>query len=129
MGMKLRFAPALLVGIALIIAFAIGAWTAAQRGWGSPLVEVSVENTGESPVKLITLSYTSCGATNVLTAQNISSGKGHTFNFLVCGEGGYTLEATLNDGRVLSSGAYVESGYATREQIEPTRIRTSYRTY
>jgi hypothetical protein len=127
--MKRRFSLIVLAGTALGIAFATGAVTAVKRGWGSPLVSVYVENNTKSQVRLVTLTYSSCGATHVLTTQNLSPGKDHTFKFPICGEGGYKIEAALDEGRILSSGAYVESGYATRETIEPTRIRSEYQIY
>ena len=127
--MRLRFTHIAVAGLALSIAFSVGALTAIKRGWGSPLVSVSVENTTPLPIRRITLSYSSCGATNTLTAQNLEPGRDHFFQFMVCGEGGYKVEAALNDGRVLSSGAYVERGYTTIEKIEPTRIKSAYRGY
>lgn len=127
--MKPRVTVIAVASLSLCIAFASGAFTAVKRGWGSPLVSVSVENETKLPVGPITLSYSSCGVTNELTAQRLAPGSDHIFNFIVCGEGGYEVSATLNDGRILSSGAYVESGYATRERIESTGIHSSYRSY
>ncbi len=127
--MKSRFAIVAAASFLLCIAFASGAFTAIKRGWGSPMVSVSIKNDTKLPVGPIALRYSSCGVTNALTAQRLAPGSDHTFYFMVCGESGYEVSATLNDGSILSSGAYVESGYATWEQIEPTEIRSSYRSY
>jgi hypothetical protein len=116
-------------GFVLFVVFAAGVLTAIQRGWGSKLVEVSVENRTSAQVHLVKLSYASCGATGLLQLQELASGTNHVFKFLVCGEGGYVVEATLSDGRILKSGAYVESGYATIEQIDATQIQSKYRSF
>lgn len=111
------------------MAFAAGALLASHRGWGSALVSVSVENSTPSSIKRISLSHMSCRAIGTLTTQNLGPGKAHLFRFAICGEGGYKLEAALDDARVLTSGAYVERGYSTIEKIESTRIESSYRSY
>lgn len=112
-----------------ILGFIGGAVTAAKRGWGSPLVSVVVENRTTTPVSVVYLHHASCGAIQSLSMQNLLPGRTHTFRFLVCGEGGYKLDAMLENKMVLSSSAYVESGYKVVELIEPLRIRSQTRAH
>ena len=77
-----------------------------------------------STVSLVNLHQAGCGEINSLSVQNLQPGRTHTFRFVVCGEGGYKLDAMLENKMVLSSSAYVESGYQVTEFIEPLRIRS-----
>jgi hypothetical protein len=118
--------PTLILAVAAAgtLGFIGGAFTAAKRGWGAPLVSVVVENRTTSNVSLINLHHAGCGEINSLSVQNLQPGRTHTFRFLVCGEGGYKLDAMLENKMVLSSSAYVESGHKVVEVIEPLRIRS-----
>ncbi len=120
---------AFVVAIAAAFGFVVGAVTSAMRGWGSPLVSVVVENHTSTAVGLVNLHISSCGATSSLSARNIQPGTSHTFRFLVCGEGGYKLDAMLERNMVLSSGAYVESGYKVIESIGPFQIKSKYKNF
>ena len=111
------------------IGFVGGAVTSAIRGWGSPLVSVVVDNRTTSPVSLVNLHLSGCGGTSTLSVRDLQPGRTHTFRFLVCGEGGYKLDAMLENKMVLSSEAYVESGSRAVETIEPLRIRSETRAY
>jgi hypothetical protein len=111
-------------------AFIAGAITAVVRGWGSPLVSVSVGNNTSDELRFVTVSYSTCNSKNTLTLQRLPPGKVHTFRFPVCGEGGFRIEAVLNDGRtVVSAEDYVESGYSSNALVEPTGIRSETRHY
>jgi hypothetical protein len=118
------------VGFLICAAFVAGAITAIMRGWGSPLVSISVQNNTSAEIRFVNLNYSSCGAKNTFTIQTLPPGKAHVFRFLVCGEGGYQVEAVLQDGRTLKSPeGYVESGYSSSELVEPMGIRSEVRTY
>lgn len=106
------------------LGFVGGAVTSTMRGWGSPLVSVVVENRTTAPVSLVNLQLSGCGGTSTLSVRDLQPGRTHTFRFMVCGEAGYKLEAMLENQMVLSSEAYVESGYRVVESIEPLRIRS-----
>lgn len=121
-------ASSLLVVLAGVIGFVGGAAISAKRGWGSPLVSVVVENRTTTRVSVISLQYSSCGAISSLSAQGLQPGQTHTFRFVVCGEGGYRLDAVLENKMVLSSAAYVESGYKVVESIEGLRIQSRTQT-
>jgi hypothetical protein len=117
-------------GFLTCAAFAAGAFTAIMRGWGSPLVFVSVQNNTSADIRFVNLNYSSCGARNTLTIQKLPPGKAHVFQFPVCGEGGYQVEAVLQDGKTLtSSESYVERGYSSGELVGPNGIRSELRTY
>lgn len=112
----------ILTTLALAIAFSAGACAAIERGWGSPLVQVIVQNRTAGLLTSIRLSHTSCGTTTSLSGGALAAGEERVFRFLVCGEGGYELEAALPGGAVLKSGNYVERGYRVVDKVEASRI-------
>jgi len=116
------------LGIA-VVAFVAGAVTAAQRGWGSPLVTVMVHNDSEVSLRAVKLRYGSCGETHAMVHDELAPGRSHVFRFPVCGEGGYSLEAVRSDGGTLTSGGYVERGHRIDEHVSAVRIRQSVRTF
>jgi hypothetical protein len=111
-------------------AFIAGAITAAVRGWGSPLVSVSVRNNTSGELQSVSVNYSTCNAKNALTHLRLPPGKAHTFRFPVCGEGGFQVQAVLHDGSTVASAEdYVESGYSSSAFVETTRIRSETHTY
>lgn len=116
------------LGIA-VAAFVAGALTAAQRGWGSPLVTVVVHNDSDVPLRAVKLRYGSCGETHAMVHDDLEPGRPHVFRFPVCGEGGYSLEALRSDGATLTSGGYVERGYRVDEHVSAARIQQSVRNF
>jgi hypothetical protein len=128
--MTRRVAAIALVAFLICAAFVGGAITAIVRDWGSPLVSVSVENKTSGEIRFVNLNYSSCGAKNTITTQALSPGKVHVFRIFVCGEGGYQVQAVLQDGKTLESvSGYVESGYSSAEIVEPTGIRSIVKPY
>jgi hypothetical protein len=117
----------LVIAAGLVLGFAAGTVTAVRRGWGSPVVSVVVENRTTELLSLVHLQHAGCGGTSSLSVRDLAPGGTHTFRFLVCGEGGYKLDALFENRTVLSSGAYVENGYEVREVIEPRRIASTTR--
>jgi hypothetical protein len=95
-----------------------------SRGWGSPLVFVTVHNETAAEVRSVVLDITSCGKSDSLSVPTLPPGRTHTFRFLVCGEGGYQLIAIGSDGKQRKSAAYVESGYTVDEYISQSSIRS-----
>lgn len=115
-------------GIA-VVAFIAGAVTAAQRGWGSPLVTVVVHNDSDVPLRAVKLRYGSCGETHAMVHDDLAAGRTHAFRFPVCGEGGYSLEAVRPDGSTVTSAGYVERGYRVDEHVSATRSQSSVRIF
>lgn len=129
--MTVRLRRFVLVGLVMGITFFAGAFTAATRGWGSPLVTVVVHNSTASPLRSVEVRYTTCSETRSLHAasSDIAPGESSVVRFLVCGEGGYTMEVVLADGSKLTSGGYVEAGYYTNMYVEPKRVRSEDRFF
>lgn len=124
--MARKFVKPVLIVLAISISFIAGALTASKRGWGSPLVTVAVHNNTSAPLRAVNLRYGSCASegTAFRSGKPLAVGESRKFQFLVCGEGEYTVEAVLENGSQLSSSTYVESGYTSNEYIEPNRIRS-----
>lgn len=111
--------------LVLAMMFLAGAYTAVDRKWSQPLVTVHVKNNQGVHVKNIRLIYQSARADGVIDAGPIGPGKADAIVFSLQGEGSYTLEALLVDGRVLKGAAgYVESGHHVEHEITRSGIRS-----
>lgn len=73
----------------------------------------------------------SCGQSGSAfrSGELLDPGASRTFQFLVCGEGSYAVDAVLESGRTLTSGAYVERGYRSENIVENERIRPQLKAY
>jgi len=111
--------------------FVAGAAVATSRQWGSPLVTVVVQNGTSGPIPALRLQYGSCGqaGTAFRSGEALGQGESRTFQFLVCGEGSYRVDAVLASGEVLTSGSYVERGYRAEAHVENERIRSDVKAY
>jgi len=130
--LRMQHRKPLIVLIAVILSagfFAAGAFTAIARGWGSPLVRVTVHNESEGEVRSLVLDISSCGKRDSLILPTLGARRTHTFQFPVCGEGGYQLVAIGSDGKSLKSEAYVESGYSVDEYISTAGFRSSTKAF
>ena len=118
---------ALLVGVG----FVAGVVVATSRQWGSPLVTVVVQNQASASLRAVSLRYGSCGQSGSAfrSGEPLGPGESRTFQFLVCGEGSYTVDAVLESGRTLTAGAYVERGYRSENVVENERIRHRLKAY
>jgi hypothetical protein len=86
------------------------------------LVEVT-NHTGQA-IKEIRIEH----KTGMLLRRGLADGKTITLPFAAYGEASYELHAVLADGKVLKGGiGYVESGYETKEVLEPGRVVSSYK--
>ena len=114
----------------IVTMFGAGALTAIYRGWGSQLVAVAVVNQSGQPLQSVTLNYQTCNGSGSLAVGALSPHQATTMHFAVCGEGGYTIEAVLSDGRLVkNNGAYVESGYSVSEVVLQNGIETNLHAY
>jgi hypothetical protein len=122
-----RHLPSIIIGVVgIAIGFLAGASNAALRGWGSPVVSVDVMNSSGAAVQSVSLQYESCGQKTLLPAQTLGQGQQTTFRFLVCGEGGYQVQARLDDGRELKGrDGYVESGYHATEIVQASGVMST----
>jgi hypothetical protein len=110
----------------IAVGFLAGAATSAVRGWGSPVVSLNVVNRSGQPVRFVTVEYESCGSKSTLAGRPLAIGEATTFQFLVCGEGGYQVVAHFDSGVELKGrGGYVESGYRATEILQAQSIESS----
>lgn len=114
--------------VLLLAAFAGGALTAGLRGWFQPLATVHILNASGDELRDLRVTVRVSGGSSAMHIDALAPDAAHTLRFHVAGEGAYTLEATLADGRKLTGGVgYVESGYRTEELIRADRIESRYR--
>ena len=93
-------------------------------------VRATIVNHVQQPVQSFTLRYTTCGTETQISGRGLLPGKSRIIRYSVCGEGGYVLEATLADGRVLKGkDGYVESGYSTVDTVTTKGIESEQSTY
>jgi hypothetical protein len=126
--MKIYKAPA--VAAVGVIAFVAGMAFNMMRNPDNT-VRTEIVNQSDQLIRSFTVLYSTCGTETQITGQRLAAGKSRTIRFPICGEGGYALEVTLADGRVLKRAeGYVESGYSTIDTITPhgiaSRQRMSY---
>ena len=113
-----------------IAAFAAGAWTAIQRGWGTQSVTAIVINDTDQTLRAVTIHFEACGNKGSISGGELAPSHSHRLRYSVCGEGGYTVEAVFADGQVVKgSGGYVESGYVSTERISRNGIASSQAFY
>lgn len=110
----------------VVVGFLAGAATSAARGWGSPVVSLRVINQSGRPVQSVTVEYETCGSKSALAARPLARGEETTFQFLVCGEGGYQVVAHFDGGVELKGrDGYVESGYRATEVLQAKGIEST----
>jgi hypothetical protein len=93
-------------------------------------VRARIVNQMQEPIQSFTLRYTTCGSELQISGRVLPAGKSQIVRYNVCGEGGYLVEVTLADGRVLKGKeGYVESGYSTVDTVTPKGIDSEQSTY
>lgn len=116
---------AIAVTILLACVFFAGALTAGIRHWFQPVIEISLINTSGQRISDIQVFLETGGQKSVSTLGSLENGQTRAYRFYVAGEGGYILTATLGNGRKVSSDmGYVESGYAIKETVMATSIKS-----
>lgn len=115
---------------AVATAFGAGAVTAIRRGWGSHDVTTTVENTSEIRLRSVTIRLETCGKKGSVGIEALAPGESQRLRYPVCGEGGQTIVAEFEDGRVIEGGAaYVETGYVCNVKISGESISTQETFY
>ena len=90
----------------------------------SPNVLVEITNQTGQEVKEIQIEH----ETGMVLHRGLRDGKIITLPFAAYGEASYQLRAVLANGKVIIGGiGYVESGYETKEVLEPERVVSSYK--
>jgi hypothetical protein len=91
--------------------------------WQKP-VSVKITNESEQPVKSITISYSGYKTEGTIKVEPQTSEKALTIRFYQTGEGSFTIEAVLENGKVLrNTEGYIEAGYSFNKVLTPTEIK------
>lgn len=105
------------------LGFVSGAITAGMRSWFQPVAHVTIENESGQDITDVKFTHVTGGIRSITQLPALRDGQSTTVHFFIAGEGGYGLDATLSDGRVLTTnGGYIESGYRTTEVVRPYSI-------
>ena len=92
--------------------------------WQKP-VSVKITNESEQPVKSIIISYFGYKTKGTIKVEPQTSEKAITVRFYQAGEGSFTIEAELENGKVLrSTEGYIEAGYSFNKVLTPTEIKS-----
>jgi len=92
--------------------------------WSTYPVTVTITNASGQPLKSLTLSHYGSGLKGMLDIEPPQAGDSRAVRYFQPGEGGFTIEATFVNGRVLkAAGGYVEAGYSFDKIITATDIR------
>lgn len=111
--------------ILLACVFFAGALTAGIRRWSQPVIEVSLVNNSGQRISDVHMFLETGGQKSISALGSVENGQTRAYHFYVAGEGGYILTATLENGRKVSSDkGYVESGYAIKETVMATSIKS-----
>jgi len=103
--------------------FVAGALTAGMRHWFHPICHVAIKNDSGQTVSSLKFTHESGGLTSVVALPALKQGHSTEVHFFVAGEGGYQIDATLADGRVIRGGAgYIETGYKATEIVGASTI-------
>lgn len=113
------------------VVFLLGAATATTRGWGQASALIDVRNASGAPLRSIEIAFETCGGRKARITESAPPPDAVlAYAIALCGEGGYTIQATLADGSTVSSrGAYLENGYRVTEVVERTGITTTPHFY
>lgn len=110
--------------LAIAATFVGGAVTAIQRHWDQPLVSVAISNRSGQEIDSLVVAYTSYGFKGTVEVMPPPKpGSGVTVYFFHRGEGGFTVTATLRDGKTVQGiGGYIESGYSSSMVVTTASI-------
>jgi hypothetical protein len=119
----MKMGSVVLVLVAVAAAFVAGAATAIWRGWGAHAVTTTVENKTNSRFRSVAIRIETCGRKGSIKTEGLAPGESQRFRYPVCGEGGQSIVAEFEDGRVVEGGAaYVETGYVCDVKISDDGI-------
>jgi hypothetical protein len=116
--------------VSIVVGFAVGAWMAMHNGWGSQVVVANIVNESGRTVRAAVIHFGTCGGKGAAVVGELRPGASHQVRYSVCGEGGYTVEATFDDGSVVKGNeGYVEVGYVSTDRISADRVTSTQSTY
>ena len=121
--MKLSFR---IIGITLLVGLSFLAgmfYDELSNFWRKPVI-VHITNESEQPLKSIVISYQGYKTKGTIKVEPESSEKVITIRFFQVGEGGFTMEAELENGMVLKNNeGYIEGGYSFNKVVTATEIK------
>jgi len=113
-----------------IIIFSAGAVTAGLRHWFQPIASVTIRNDGSQNIMNLKFTHETGSLRSIIVLAPLAKGQSTNVRFYVAGEGGYNIEATFSDGRVINGGAgYIESGYKVTEVVSDSSIKSEMGLY
>jgi hypothetical protein len=120
MKKTLKIAAALVIASAI---FAAGFAFHAFSLWYNSPVSVSIENQSGQSLKNLKLTFSSQISGNLIIPPP-QDGKEILVKFFPSGEGSFTLETTLDSGKVIKySAGYIEAGYSVHTVITNSELK------
>ena len=108
-----------IAAVAFVVGVAVSHLLGIEQGGG--LVKIRNES-GATPSS-VAVEIDTCSQKLDISAGALSVGKTTEVHYVICGEGGQTIRATLADGKVLASRQeYVESGYRGSVEVSTSGI-------
>ena len=93
--------------------FATGTLYASFQSWWQQPVEVTITNNSGQYINSLSLTYAGYTMNGVINIKPPDKDKSIIIKYFQSGEGSFTLEATLENGQILSgTEGYVEAGYS-----------------
>ena len=86
---------------------------------------MTIKNNSGQWIKSLSLAYTGYAARGLITIEPPNNNKEQPVfvRYFQSGEGSFTIEATLDNGKVLKgNGGYIEAGYKINKTITPEGI-------
>ena len=91
--------------------------------WFQKPVEVTIINNSGQYIKSLNLTYTGHTLSGSISIKPPDKEQSVLVKYYQSGEGGFTIEATLENGKVLrGNGGYIEAGYTINKTISSERI-------
>jgi len=94
-----------------IVSFLCGLLASDFLGFGHSDGVTKIQNNTEVVLSNVKAEIDSCGQNTTVEAKDLRPGATVEFRYLICGEGGLILSASLAAGPALGCMTYVESGY------------------
>ncbi len=106
------------------VAFLAGLMASEFIGLGQSNGIVKIRNTADMPLHKVEVEIATCGHRAVITTGTVAVGGTVEVRYEICGEGGQTIRATLQDGKTLAGcEAYVESGYRSTVKVSSSAVQ------
>jgi hypothetical protein len=91
--------------------------------WYKKPVEVTIKNNSGQWIKSLNLAYSGNATSGSIKIEPPSKGQSILVKYFQSGEGSFTIEATLDNGKVLrGNGGYIEAGYSINKTISSESI-------